>query len=131
MKSSYKLIGLIWDHKPSYVQHLPVKHSNIEAPSYLSEPCIFDLISNKRYIELSALLDVESESQLRDIAYLLADCDELEVRRDYKPTSTNKTHWDYYELRVQQCLTTLCQYLPNTTIYFSDCKESMYDTNTD
>ncbi|NMM98698.1 hypothetical protein [Bifidobacterium olomucense] len=116
MKSTYKLIGVFWDHRPESNTSLePIDYD----PFYLEAghpDCLFDCIGKRRYITLSKLLAADSEQTVSTLTTQLVDCTGIAVLCDYTPTSQGCVPQRFFRHRVRQILQLLESILPNASI---------------
>lgn len=116
MKSTYKLIGVYWDHTP-----LPKNEVTLVAydPTYLtagSPLCLFDLLEKKRRIDITELLAVDSDLQFQTMVDSFSGCDKVAVVLDYQPSCRGSVLHGFYALRVLQAYGKLAYSLSNTRV---------------
>ena len=101
MKSTYKLLGVQWDHK-SLPCALPIFVQNREIQDYCVERNLFDLNSYERQVRLTEILKTEDEKSVNRIIEKLNECDYVYINVDYVPIYRAKEIIDFYALRILQ-----------------------------
>jgi len=104
MKSTYKLLGVEWDHHP-LPRYLPrfVRDSDRTIEHYSVERNLFDLEKYERRIDVSNVFSVDSLLPY-NIIKKVKKCDCVYVRIDYEPTVAAIDMIDFYYLRVLQVI---------------------------
>lgn len=110
MKSTYKLIGAMWDGVETgcFANIAPYDPAILDANTPSS---LFDINGIRRKLPLTSLLKVRSVSELNAIAKRCIGCDEIYVERDYAPKYSSDVPNAFYTRRVRQILGTLSQLL--------------------
>lgn len=102
MKSTYKLLGVEWDHYPLPIYLPPLAEcGNIE--HFSVERNLFDLTSYKRRIDITDVLS-HSGGLPYDIVEKVCNCDCIYLRLDYEPSSAAVDARSFYCLRVLQII---------------------------
>jgi hypothetical protein len=131
MKSTYKLLGLLWDGKP--VSQVDSHRCFLEEHflDYAAPLNLFDIIEGKkRSILLSTVLTKENAEDLENLFLLLEDCNQLEIIQDYGRLNNKVIDAFIYkkEAQVHKFAETR---LPDTKIVavepFSRSKRDAYD----
>ena len=114
MKSTYKLLGVEWDHSP-----LPlicpdfIEYKSIEP--YSAERNVFDMVKYERRIDISEILSSSSDN-LEAIVNAVKECDSIYINIDYEPYSKSIDVHSFYYLRVLQVIAYFENNLDNNTI---------------
>lgn len=114
MKSTYKLLGLEWDH-----YHLPSKIPDFtegrDIDNYIIDRTLFDLKMYERSVNVSEVLS-SSPEKLSLIIKKISECDCVYLNIDYEPQSVAKDVQSFYYLRVLQAIAYFEGSLKNTLI---------------
>ena len=102
MKSTYKLLGVKWDHYP-LPKNLPTFVENKEVEHYLIDRNLFDLERYERRVNLTEILS-KDDNLPYDVAENVRECDCVYLKLDYEPTSPAREVKDFYSLRVLQII---------------------------
>jgi len=101
MKSTYKLLGLLWDHQPVSTVW-PDISGVIEVQDYSEEYNLFDLERYRREVKLSTVLSLEKTEEVDDIVCRLQECDEVYLNVDYMPECDSKIVNAFFGKRLMQ-----------------------------
>lgn len=117
MKSTYKLIGSMWDGLPkdddsSFLE--PFDPSILDA----SVPyCLFDLSGYKRAVNLTTLLSCDGELQVASILGDVSECSDVYILLDYQPMIDSPVHQEFFNLRFSQIFRFIKFKLPLTSVH--------------
>ncbi len=114
MKSTYKLLGVEWDHYPLPTQ-IPEFTEKKDVENYMVERTLFDLKTYERSIDVSEVLS-SSLDACSFIIKQVSECDCVYLNIDYEPLSTAKDVQSFYYLRVLQAIAYLEDSLNDTRI---------------
>lgn len=104
MKTTYRLPGLFWDHRPeSHNRSEPVPY-DVRYSAFGSPRCLFDCDGNRRFINLTTLFAMSGKDDVKSLHHQLRDCIEVAVMLDYMPSSPGRVQRDFYWQRVRQAL---------------------------
>ena len=101
MKSTYKLLGVQWDHG-SLPEQYPEIIGDLIVPDWNEERNLFDLSCYVRqipYTELMAAKDIEGVGLIIDH---VRDCDKVYINVDYEPLNNSDIIIEFYALRLLQ-----------------------------
>ncbi|OXN01730.1 hypothetical protein [Bifidobacterium vansinderenii] len=116
MKTSYRLIGLFWDHRPESSLSLePIDYD----PLYLEAghpDCLFDFAGKHRYITLTELLSVDSQHAADSLSAKLTGSTGIAVIYDFNPTFQGSTACLFFRHRVKQALKLLEDMVPDVSV---------------
>lgn len=117
MKSTYKLLGLIWDGRQC-ADSLPLIRPFDVRVTPLGEPdSLFDGERSRRVVRLSRMLRLGSEEELERILCLAKRADVLFLLVDYAPCTASMVSQDFYRHRLLQIVGTFETDCPATTVY--------------
>lgn len=102
MKSTYKLLGVKWDHYP-LPKNLPTFVENKEVEHYLIDRNLFDLELYERSVNISEVFS-KDDSLPYSIVENVRDCDCVYLKLNYEPTVTARDVNGFYCLRVLQVI---------------------------
>ena len=102
MKSTYKLLGVEWDHAP-LPDYLPEFEAIRSIPNYTAERNLFDLDVYERRVDATELLSTSNEER-REIVEWLAPCDYVFLSINYEPTADLQDVELFFYLRIFQCI---------------------------
>lgn len=100
MKSTYKLLGVEWDHHP-LPRYLPTFVDDRIIEHYSTERNLFDLKKYERRIDISEVFSGNSLLPY-NILNEVKNCDSVYVRIDYEPEATSVDVLEFFYLRVLQ-----------------------------
>jgi len=115
MKSTYKLLGLQWDHGP-LPSVSPYYELIRKIPNYTVERNLFDLSSYERQVFITELLSVENIELIKQLVDSVSECDSVYINIDYTPAFKNKDIISFYYLRILQIYAYFCNSLPNARV---------------
>lgn len=116
MKSSYMLLGVMWDGRNDVWDSSTLPYD--ASVAIVGEPhCLFDMDGKRRKVLLSSLLKMEHESDFSTLVANASDCGEILVEADYKPLNENTILEVFYQIRVRQILRSLERALPKTEVH--------------
>lgn len=102
MKSTYKLYGIFWDHRPLAT----INKWDISGFShffdYRTDFCLFDFLEEYRTIKISELLSVNSDKEWSQICSYLSLCENVAIVIDYIPLKRSIASSAFYRRRVRQ-----------------------------
>ncbi len=101
MKSTYKLLGLEWDHAP-LPQECPAFEAEKKVQNWNVDRNLFDLQIHERQLLISELLSAEKKEAVRYIVEHVKDCDAVFIKLDYEPASDAEAVTKFYVLRLLQ-----------------------------
>ena len=102
MKSTYKLLGLHWDHHP-IPERFPVFVENKCIEKYLVDRNLLDYQTYERRVDISEMFTCNKE-QLLTIASKMKVCDGLYLNVDYAPESRARVVREFFSLRLLQAV---------------------------
>ncbi len=116
MKSTYKLLGVLWDRKEIVDTKFAVvrKYRDILDYRYVRE--LFDVGGCVRKISISELLKTNVENEVKVIVKQLQYCDKIVGIIDYFPRVKNVVLRRFVRKRILQVLNYLRKELPNAKI---------------
>lgn len=120
MKTSYKLIGLFWDHRPESESPLDTVPFD---PLFLESGhpyCLFDSDAKRRRIPLTRLLALKSQQEAAELTNALIDCASIAVIRDFEPMTQGMVPQSFYRHRLSQAMRLLEDALPGVSIVLMD-----------
>lgn len=126
MKSTYKLFGILWDHKDIGDALLCEVCRNKGEFDYKEEWCLFDILGEKRTIKISEILSINDERTWEEVLNKLRCHSGIAIVIDYLPSSKSVASSTLYRRRLSQIYYSLIHALP-------DCQFSFYisDENLD
>ena len=102
MNSTYKLLGVEWDHEP-LPKKLPVFTRSKMIESYTTDRNLFDLVRYERRIDISDVFS-GSVDKLKAMIDDVKECDVIYINIDYEPASQSIDVLSFYYLRVLQTI---------------------------
>jgi|GEM_PF-1695962 len=113
MNKNYKLLGVIWDHRPvsdkildtdviKDEKELPYVYDSVGIQDYKKKRNLFDLRIYRRKVNLSEILQKESITDVDEIIYSLRNCDEVYLHIDYIPKCESRTVRVFFLKRLNQ-----------------------------
>ena len=114
MKSTYKLLGVEWDHG-SIPQNLPIFTECKKIESYTTNRNLFDLVKYERRIDISEIFS-SSPDKLKAMSNAVEECDFVYINIDYEPSSYAIDVRSFYYVRVLQAIAYFENNLNNKTI---------------
>lgn len=116
MKSSYRLIGVFWDHRPeATVSLVPAAYD----PFYLEAghpDCLFDCKGKHRYVTLTELLSLNSQEDLDRLASRLGGCVGIAVISDFAMRSRGSVVRQFLQHRLLQAICLLESAVPEASV---------------
>lgn len=120
MKPSYKLLGAIWNHRPT-LNHLPKRVAYDQLIHEVgSNPNLFDFCTKRRKVFLSSLLSLETADQLDDLLSQLRCCDQIFIEMDWEPINSGKIVWDFFLHRLSQICRCIANFVPSALLFLMD-----------
>lgn len=114
MKSTYKLLGAMWDRLPS------------ENPGFILWDCtysplgskrsLFDTRGERRFIPLSHLFSLEDPTQLSLLVERLKECSHVALVLDYVPTVGSLVNLEFFIKRANQMRSFFADALPDAEV---------------
>lgn len=122
MKSTYKLLGVEWDHHP-LPRYLPNFVDDKIIEHYSTEQNIFDIEKYERRIDISEVLSGNSllPYNIRD---KVKNCDSVYIRIDYEPEETSVDVIEFFYLRVLQVVAFFEKNLEDVSIFMIASKKA-------
>ncbi len=102
MKSTYKLLGVEWDHAPLPTTK-PIFSENKVVEPYTTKRNLFDLDKYERKIDLSDIFSSSTE-ELITMINTVKYCDSIYLNIDYEPSSQSNDIRSFYYLRILQVI---------------------------
>jgi len=115
VKSTYKLLGSIWDHK-ALPKAIPDFLPKEEVPEWRKERNLFDLQIYRRGVAISELFKIECMHELTQITNSLQYCDAVIIIADYEPKENIEIALQFYVLRLLQIYEMIKQLLPHIPV---------------
>ncbi|MCR5587285.1 MAG: hypothetical protein K6F77_07125 [Lachnospiraceae bacterium] len=132
MISTYKLLGVEWDHAPLPL-NFPIFTENRMIESYTADRNLFDLVKYERRVNISEIFS-SSPDKLKTMSDAVKECDAVYINIDYEPFSHAKDIRSFYYLRVLQAIAYFENSLNNKTIMVmgselakEECREKWND----
>lgn len=125
MKSTYKLLGIEWDHMPITIT-LPLFCREQHIDDYRIDKNLFDLIKYERIVRISEILSCKDLGEMYIICEKLFDCNSVHILLDLMPKTIGTVVNDFYWLRVLQIYTFMKNYLSTSTIFIMCDEESQF-----
>ncbi len=98
----YKLLGEIWDGKPTKKYKI-IENVNLDViRSYNKGYCLFDYIEYERKIKLSSLIDVQNNDDLNEIILKIGQCKKLYIELDCITEMSNNIVRTFVKKRIMQ-----------------------------
>lgn len=102
MNSTYKLLGVEWDHG-TLPRKMPTFSVNKTIEPYTTERNLFDLVNYERRIDISDVFSSSADG-LKMMVEDVKECDAVYINIDYEPVSRAIDVRSYYYLRVLQAI---------------------------
>lgn len=115
MNSTYKLLGVEWDHRP-LPQNCPTFTENKPIEPYSTDRNLFDLFKYERRVDISEILSSKAD-KLKTIIDTVKECDSIYINIDYEPYSQSIDVRSYYYLRVLQAIAYFENNLDDKTVF--------------
>lgn len=116
MKSSYKLFGIYWDHKPNTDFNKCKIVSFKQGIDYKHPYCLFDLVGEYRTINISEILSIENDEAWRLLSDQLKRYKNIAIKIDFITKSSSQVASVFYKKKLCQIYYALQQELPNASI---------------
>lgn len=116
MKSTYKLLGIVWDRAP-LPREKPAFCTNVDIPADVEKPeNLFDMIGKRRSIPLTRLFSAESREDLDVILGPAEGCNEIVIVLDYQLENVGTVVEKFLELRALQLYEYIRRSFPDATV---------------
>jgi len=117
LKTTYKLLGVFWDGRPSLSFSLPEFKEVILPRNYSCKYDLFDTTEYIRSIRVSDLLSIESFKKIQFIIKQLFFCEKIVILFDETLNINNPTIKNLLDKRISQCIHYVHEAIPKAKIF--------------
>ncbi len=117
MKTTYKLLGLVWDKKEIVQTKFEIFKHGVSILDFRYDDELFDVNECMRKIAISELLNANEEKDVFEITNKLKRCCKILVVIDWLPNVRNFILQRFAKKRILQVLNYLSKRMPSAKIY--------------